>query len=223
MSNQLDNEIAHEVATEHLKPTEQNEDNSGMLENPPQKKLGKKGIRVSRVMDEHKSEILRLAREKALEVRKQRAQERKIELENQASINNVTVQQLKKQLKKSNNRQITPEEVEQIKLEERINSIVNQKLMKLQVKENKEIHSPKKPTKKKIVYEDSDSEEEEVIIKRRPKKKIEEPVPPPPIPQQSPQVQPSAHELQQRQFMEFQNQIHNAMLNQRMRIPRMGR
>jgi hypothetical protein len=222
--------------SEVINPTEEVENNEEMgveSEDQPSKKLGKKGVRVSRVMDENKLEILRLARIKAVEVRKKNAEARKLALEDPTS-NKVPVKALKKQLKESITKQVKVEEVDVDKLlndkidkikleEERINSIVNQKLMKLQVKENKEIEVPKPKKKKKIIYEDSDSEEEEVIVRRRkPKNKIEppepSPIPPPPTPQQ-----PSAQEIQQRQMMEFQQQIQQSIFNNRMRIPRMGR
>ena len=226
----------HTEESENVNPIEESENNEEInveSEDQPAKKLGKKGVRVSRVMDENKLEILRLARIKAMEVRKKNAEARKLAMEDPTS-NKVPVKALKKQLKESIAKQVNVEEVdvdkllndkiEKIKLEEeRINSIVNQKLMKLQVKENKEIEMPDKPKKpkKKIIYEDSDSEEE-VIVRRRPKKKIEppdpSPIPLPPTPQQ-----PSAQELQQRQMMEFQNQIQQSIFNSRMRVPRMGR
>ena len=228
----MDNQLEE---SENVNPTEEVENNEEInveSEDQPAKKLGKKGVRVSRVMDENKLEILRLARIKAMEVRKKNAEARKLALEDPTS-NKVPVKALKKQLKESINKEVKPEEVDVDKLlndkidkikleEERINSIVNQKLMKLQVKENKEIETPKPKKKKKIIYEDSDSEEEVIVRRRKPKNKIEppepSPIPPPPTPQQ-----PSAQEIQQRQMMEFQQQIQQSIFNNRMRIPRMGR
>ena len=198
----------------------------------PAKKLGKKGIRASRVMDENKLEILRLARIKAVEARRKNAEARRLAAEDPTS-NKVPVKALKKQLKESIAKEVQPEEVdvdkllndkiEKIKLEEeRINSIVNQKLLKLQVKENKEIETPKpKKPKKKIIYEDSDSDEE-IIVRRKSKKKpepiVEQPPPPPP-----PIPQPTAQQIQQQQFAEFQNQLHQSVFANRMNMRRFGR
>ena len=226
----------HIEESENVNPIEESENNEEInveSEDQPAKKLGKKGVRVSRVMDENKLEILRLARIKAMEVRKKNAEARKLAAEDPTS-NKVPVKALKKQLKESIAKEVKPEEVdvdkllndkiEKIKLEEeRINSIVNQKLMKLQVKENKEIEVPKPKKKKKIIYEDSDSEEEVIVRRRKPKNKIEPPDPSPMPIRPPPPPQPSAEEIQQRQFMEFQQQLQQSIFNSRMRVPRMGR
>ena len=229
MDNQPDiNETPDDLNVESVDPI--NSD----LPTEPTKKLGKKGLRASRVMDESKLEILRLARIKAVEARRRNAEARKLAAEDPTS-NKVPVKALKKQLKESIAKEVQPEEVdvdkllnekiEKIKLEEeRINSIVNQKLMKLQVKENKEIEMPVKPkkSKKKIVYEDSDSEEE-IIVRRKSKKKvepvIEQQLPPPPPPPR----QPTPQQIQQQQFAEFQNQLHQSVFANRMNIRRFGR
>jgi len=201
----------------------------------PTKKLGKKGLRASRVMDENKLEILRLARIKAVEARRKNAEARKLAAEDPTS-NKVPVKALKKQLKESIAKEVQPEEVnvdellnkkiEKIKLEEeRINSIVNQKLMKLQVKENKEIEMPTKPKKpkKKIVYEDSDSEEE-IIVRRKSKKKVEPVVEPQLPPRPPPPPQPTQQEIQQAHFAEFQNQLQQSVFVNRMNsMRRFGR
>lgn len=206
------------------------------LPTEPTKKLGKKGLRASRVMDENKLEILRLARIKAVETRRKNAEARKLAAEDPTS-NKVPVKALKKQLKETIAKEVQPEEVnvdellnkkiEKIKLEEeRINSIVNQKLMKLQVKENKEIEMPAKPKKpkKKIVYEDSDSEEE-IVVRRKSKKKPErlpEQSPMPPRP--PPPPQPTQQEIQQAHFAEFQNQLQQSVFVNRMNsMRRFGR
>jgi hypothetical protein len=229
MDNQIDiNDTPDDLNVESVDPI--NTD----LPTEPTKKLGKKGLRASRVMDESKLEILRLARIKAVEARRKNAEARKLAAEDPTS-NKVPVKALKKQLKESIAKEVQPEEVdvdellnkkiEKIKLEEeRINSIVNQKLMKLQVKENKEIEMPKKKPKKKIVYEDSDSDSEEIIVRRKSKKKvepvIEQQLPPPPPPPR----QPTAQEIQQQQFAEFQNQLHQSVFANRMNsMRRFGR
>ena len=69
----MDNQLEE---SENVNPTEEVENNEEInveSEDQPAKKLGKKGVRVSRVMDENKLEILRLARIKAMEVRKKNA------------------------------------------------------------------------------------------------------------------------------------------------------
>jgi hypothetical protein len=228
MDNQLDiNDTPDDLNLESVDQINSN------LSAEPAKKLGKKGLRASRVMDENKLEILRLARIKAVEARRKNAEARRLAAEDPTS-NKVPVKALKKQLKESIAKEVQPEEVdvdkllndkiEKIKLEEeRINSIVNQKLMKLQVKENKEIEMPKKKPKKKIVYEDSDSDSEEIIVRRKSKKKPEPVIEQPPIPQPPPVVQPTPQQIQQQQFAEFQNQLHQSVFANRMNIRRFGR
>jgi len=164
----------------------------------PEVKKGKKGMRRSVPATPERLEILRLARIKALEVRKQKAIETGKgalrEEKRQNALNN------RKKAEDDMNAKIEAEVQKRLSnlgisnQMDKIDELVEAKFKALQVSKTEE---PPARRKKKVVYETDSDTDTEVYVKKKS-------VRPPPEP--APVQQPN-------QFMDFQNQIQNAMFN----------
>jgi hypothetical protein len=164
----------------------------------PEVKKGKKGMRRSVPATPERLEILRLARIKALEVRKQKAIETGKgalrEEKRQNALNN------RKKAEDDMNAKIEAEVQKRLSnlgisnQMDKIDELVEAKFKALQVSKSEE---PPARRKKKVVYETDSDTDTEVYVK---KKSVR---PPPPVQEQPPQ----------NPFMDFQNQIQNAMFN----------
>ena len=173
----------------------------------PEVKKGKKGMRRSVPATPERLEILRLARIKALEVRKKKAVESGKgalrEEKKQNALNN------RKKAEDDMNAKIEAEVQKRLSnlgisnQLEKIDELVSQKIKDMQLKTQEEEEPKVSRRKKKVVYDtESDTDSEVVYVKKktiRPPK--QEPEQPPPPPQQ---VNP---------FMDFQNQIQNSIMN----------
>ena len=171
----------------------------------PEVKKGKKGMRRSVPATPERLEILRLARIKALEVRKQKAiesgkgalreEKRQNALNNRKKAQDDIDAKIEAEVQKRLSNLGISNQLE------KIDELVAQKIKDMQLKTQEE--EPKVRRKKKVVYDtESDTDSEVVYVKKktvRPPKQEPEPVP---VPQ--PPVNP---------FMDFQNQIQNSIMS----------
>ena len=190
---------------------------------PTEKKKGKKGMRATRVMTPEKLEILRLAREKALEVRKQNAltsgraakreQIKKNAIENKKKYEDHFNKRVEDEIQKRMQTMSLDNNLS--KIDELVNAKLEAKLA--------EIKPTKKSSKKKVILEESDSSsEEEVIVRRRQKKVIIKetpapPAPPPVVKQEVAPPEPTPEEIHRMNFLNFTNQLNTT---NRFRVPR---
>jgi len=210
-------EQIEEKPTEDL-PIEDDPQDLPNMEGEP-KKLGKKGMRKSTVMSPERLEILRLARIKAVEVRKANS------IKNgKAAIREEKKQKAAENTKKyedNYNRRVDDEvnrRMMSMSMEdkmEKINELVERKMAEAMAK--------KKPKKKVVEEESSDSEEEVIVRKRRPKKKIiyeDEPEPEPQSRYSMPPEHPTPTFQRPPMSSYFQNAFDSTLMRNRM-IPRM--
>ena len=181
-------------------------------------KLGKKGLRKSTPMTPERLEILRLARIKALEVRKA----------NSIANGKAAEREVKKQKAVENTKRY--EDNYNKKVEDEVNRrmmsmSMDDKMSKIdELVERKmaEAMAKKKKTKKVIQEEESSGSEEEIVVrKRRPKKVIyEEPEPEPQSRYSLPQEQHTPQFQRPPMSSYFQNAFDSTLMRNRM-IPRM--
>ena len=210
-------EQIEEKPTEDL-PIEDDPQDLPNMEGEP-KKLGKKGMRKSTVMSPERLEILRLARIKAVEVRKA----------NSIKNGKAAIREEKKQKAVENTKRY--EDNYNKKVEDEVNRrMMNmniddkmEKINELVERKMAEAMAKKKPKKKVVEEESSDSEEEVVVRRRRPKKKIiyeEEPEPEPQSRYSMPQEPPTPTFQRPPMSSYFQNTFDPNSIRSRL-VPRM--
>ncbi len=203
-----------EKPTEEL-PTEAELEIDPNMEGEPKK--GKKGMRKSTQMTEERLEILRLARIKAIEVRKAnsikngKAAEREVKKQKAVENTKRYEDNYNKKVEDEVNRRMMNMNMDD-KME-KINELVEAKLQAA-------LAAKKKKTKK-VVEESSDSEEEVIVRRRKPKKVIyEEPEPEPQSRYSLPQEQHTPQFQRPPMSSYFQNAFDPNSIRSRM-VPRM--
>jgi len=183
-------------------------------------KKGKKGMRKSTTMTPERLEILRLARIKAIEVRKAnsikngKAAEREVKKQKAVENTKRYEDNYNKKVEDEVNRRMMSMSMED-KME-KINELVEAKLQAA-------LAAKKKKTKKVIEEESSESEEEVIVRKRRPKKKViyeEEPEPEPQSRYSMPQEPPTPTFQRPPMSSYFHNNFDPNSIRSRM-VPRM--
>ncbi len=186
-------------------------------------KKGKKGLRKSTVMTPDKLEVLRLARIKALEVRRA----------NSIKNGKAAIREEKKQQAAENTKKY--EDNYNKKVDDEVNRrmmsmSMDDKMSKIdelvEAKLKAALANKKKPKKKVVEEESSDSEEEVIVRKRRPKKIVYEevPMPTPREPEPEPIRAPPQRNLGsmfQYDPVQMQMNMLNTVRNRRSMVPRM--
>ena len=149
-------------------------------ETPKPVKKGPKGMRKSVPATPERLEILARAREKALAVRKAKA-EASGKKQQREQIHEVAKQRKAEHESKMND--LINKRVEE-ELKKRVENINLERMEQLMDKKLSEVKPKRKP--KKVIYEsESETEDERVIVRRRSKKSEPPPPPPEPTPQRA--------------------------------------